>query len=60
MNQLEGNLVAGDLQLTDEQTARLTEVSAPHPDDYPYGPFGVLQRDRYIHSSEQALVELDD
>jgi aryl-alcohol dehydrogenase-like predicted oxidoreductase len=56
--QLESNLVAGDLRLTPDQMDRLTKVSAPRPDTYPYGPFGVKQRDRYIDSSEQAIVEL--
>jgi aryl-alcohol dehydrogenase-like predicted oxidoreductase len=58
LDQLEQNLVAGDLVLTDEQTARLDEVSAPTPNDYPYGPFGVKQRDRYVDSSDQAIAEL--
>ncbi|CAM3723297.1 aldo/keto reductase [Occultella aeris] len=58
MEQLAANLVAGDLQLTPEQTARLSQVSEPRPDDYPYGPFGDKQRGRYVHSSEQAIVEL--
>jgi aryl-alcohol dehydrogenase-like predicted oxidoreductase len=56
--QLEQNLVAGDLELTEEHTARLDEVSAPTSNDYPYGPFGVKQRDRYVHSSDQAISEL--
>lgn len=56
--QLESNLVAGDLELSDEHTARLDEVSAPTPNDYPYGPFGVKQRHRYVDSSEQGIVEL--
>lgn len=59
LDQLEGNLVAGDLQLTTEQTDRLTAVSEPRPDTYPYGPFGVKQRGRYVDSSEQVIVELD-
>jgi len=33
-------------------------VSAPTPEDYPYGEFGVLQRHRYIDSSEPGLREL--
>lgn len=55
---MEQNFVAGDLDLTAEETARLDEVSAPTPNDYPYGPFGVKQRDRYIDSSDQAIGEL--
>jgi hypothetical protein len=56
--QLEQNLVGGDLELSAEQTARLDEVSAPLSNDYPYGPFGVKQRHRYVDSSEQAISEL--
>ncbi len=52
---IDQNLVAGDLDLGEEATARLDEVSAPTPNDYPYGPFGVKQR---VGSSEQAIVEL--
>jgi hypothetical protein len=58
LDQLTDNLGAAALQLTPEATARLDDVSAPEPEDYPYGPFGVLQRHRYIDSSEQALREL--
>lgn len=58
LGQLESNLVAADLELGAEATARLDKVSAPTPNDYPYGPFGVKQRDRYIESSEQAISEL--
>lgn len=35
--QLEDNLGAADLVLTADETARLTEVSAPPTPDYPYG-----------------------
>lgn len=52
------NLGAANLVLPDKAVARLDAVSAPQPDDYPYGRFGVLQRDRYIDSSDQALREL--
>ena len=58
LDQLEQNLVAGDLVLSDKDTARLDKVSAPTPNDYPYGPFGVKQRERYISSSDQAITEL--
>lgn len=58
LDQLEQNLVAGDLVLTDAETQRLDEVSAPTPNDYPYGPFGEKQRHRYVESSEQAIGEL--
>lgn len=39
-------------------TTLLDDVSAPTPNDYPYGPFGTKQRDRYIDSSDQAIGEL--
>lgn len=58
LEHLEQNLVAGDLVLSTTETARLNEVSAPTPNDYPYGPFGVKQRDRYVGSSDQAIGEL--
>jgi aryl-alcohol dehydrogenase-like predicted oxidoreductase len=58
LEQLRDNLGAADLELTADATARLEAVSAPRPDDYPYGRFGTLQRDRYIDSSDQALREL--
>ena len=58
LDQLEQDLVAGDLELSAEQTARLDDVSAPVSNDYPYGPFGVKQRHRHIESSEQAISEL--
>jgi aryl-alcohol dehydrogenase-like predicted oxidoreductase len=56
--QLEQNLTAADLVLSDDETARLDKVSAPAPDDYPYGPFGEKQRGRYTDSSDQAIKEL--
>lgn len=56
--QLEQDLVAGDLVLSEEDTARLDEVSAPTPNDHPYGPFGTKQRDRCVDSSDQAIGEL--
>lgn len=43
--------------LDDEETARLDEVSAPRSNDYPYGPFGVKQRDRYVDSIDQAIAK---
>lgn len=56
--QLESNLVAAAIELDDATTTRLDEVSAPTPNDYPYGPFGVKQRHRYVDSSDQAISEL--
>jgi aryl-alcohol dehydrogenase-like predicted oxidoreductase len=58
MTQLRDNLGATALRLDDGALKRLDAVSAPTPDEYPYGRFGALQRDRYIDSSEQALREL--
>jgi aryl-alcohol dehydrogenase-like predicted oxidoreductase len=58
MEQLRDNLGAAELVLDAAMTEKLTNVSAPTPEDYPYGRFGVLQRGRYIDSSEQALREL--
>lgn len=46
--QLIDNLAAADLQLTDDELTRLTDVSAPTVDDYPYGAAGVAQRLRTV------------
>lgn len=46
--QLEDNLGAADLHLSEAETARLDDVSAPVVDDYPYGAPGVAQRSRTI------------
>jgi aryl-alcohol dehydrogenase-like predicted oxidoreductase len=56
--QLEENLVGADLELDEVAIKRLNDVSAPTPDDYPYGPFGEKQRDRYVDSSDQVIREL--
>jgi aldo/keto reductase family protein len=56
--QLEENLTGADLELDADATARLDEISAPTPNDYPYGPFGEKQRGRYVDSSEQVISEL--
>jgi aryl-alcohol dehydrogenase-like predicted oxidoreductase len=58
MEQLRDNLVAAELKLDTGAIEKLDSVSAPSPEDYPYGRFGALQRQRYIDSSEQALREL--
>ncbi len=58
LEQLEENIVAADLDLGDEATAELAKVSAPTPNDYPYGPFGVRMRRRYVDSSDQPILEL--
>ena len=46
LEQLEDNLGAAGLHLSASETARLDEASTPIVDDYPYGEFGVSQRDR--------------
>jgi aryl-alcohol dehydrogenase-like predicted oxidoreductase len=58
MAQLRDNMGGADLVLDAAATAMLDAVSAPSPDDYPYGSFGSLKRHRYLDSSEQALREL--
>ena len=59
LTQLEENLVGADLELDQATTQRLDDVSAPTPDDYPYGPFGEKQRGRYVDSSDQVIRELN-
>ena len=44
--QLDDNLGAADLHLSDEETGLLTEASTPHVADYPYGQPGIDQRSR--------------
>ncbi len=46
LEQLEANLQAADLVLTEDETAALDEASAPHTTDYPYGELGEQQRAR--------------
>ena len=58
LKQLEANLAAADLELDEDSTKLLDDVSAPTTNEYPYGPFGVKQRDRYVDSSNQAIGEL--
>ncbi len=48
MTQLDDNLAAADLHLTDEERMQLDEASDPGAADYPYGGPGVAQRDRPI------------
>jgi aryl-alcohol dehydrogenase (NADP+) len=48
VEQLVDNLGAADLDLGDDALGRLTEVSAPRVDDYPYGAAGVAQRHRKL------------
>lgn len=46
VEQLGDNLAAADLELSREHIERLSSVSAPQMDDYPYGAAGVDQRHR--------------
>jgi aryl-alcohol dehydrogenase (NADP+) len=46
VQQLETNLRAADLHLSEEHTAVLDAASDPQPPDYPYGPMGIDQRSR--------------
>ncbi|HEY0451826.1 aldo/keto reductase [Actinophytocola sp.] len=48
VEQLEDNLGAAELHLTDKETTLLTEASTPIAADYPYGPLGVDQRSRHL------------
>jgi aryl-alcohol dehydrogenase-like predicted oxidoreductase len=48
MEQLEANLRAADLTLTEEETAALDRASDLHANDYPYGELGVGQRSRKL------------
>jgi aryl-alcohol dehydrogenase-like predicted oxidoreductase len=48
VEQLDDNLGAADLHLTEAETRRLDEASDPEPADYPYGAPGIEQRDRQI------------
>lgn len=51
LEQLDDNLGAAELHLSEEETALLTEVSAPIVSDYPYGAPGVQQRSRALKPS---------
>lgn len=48
VEQLEDNLGAAGLHLSEQETAELTEASAPIVSDYPYGVPGVAQRGRSL------------
>lgn len=48
LEQLEDNLGAAGLHLSDEHTRRLDEASDPRPADYPYGGPGAEQRSRRL------------
>lgn len=46
LDQLHDNMAAVGLELSEQELQRLTEVSAPRVDPYPYGAAGVQQRHR--------------
>src|ERR1700685_1421902 len=48
MGQLETNLRAAQLHLTETETAALDAASDPHVSDYPYGELGIDQRARTL------------
>jgi len=48
LEQLDDNLGAAGLHLSEKHTELLTEASTPATGEYPYGPQGVAQRDRKI------------
>jgi aryl-alcohol dehydrogenase-like predicted oxidoreductase len=48
VEQLDTNLRAADLVLTESETAALDAASDPQPPDYPYGEMGRDQRDRKL------------
>src|SRR5882757_5444768 len=51
LEQLDDNLAAADVHLTEKETGLLTEASTPIVADYPYGIPGVEQRSRTLHPS---------
>jgi aryl-alcohol dehydrogenase-like predicted oxidoreductase len=48
LEQLDDNLAAADLRLSDKEKALLAEASAPIVSDYPYGAPGIQQRSRVL------------
>ncbi|MGH3486498.1 MAG: aldo/keto reductase [Actinopolymorphaceae bacterium] len=48
LEQLDDNLGAAGMHLSDEETALLTDASTPIVDDYPYGVPGAAQRNRAV------------
>jgi aryl-alcohol dehydrogenase (NADP+) len=48
LEQLDDNLGAADLHLSEKETALLAEASSPSVSDYPYGAPGVQQRSRTL------------
>jgi aryl-alcohol dehydrogenase (NADP+) len=48
LDQLNDNLAAGDMPLSEDQMHLLDEASEPDTPDYPYGEKGQMQRSRRI------------
>jgi aryl-alcohol dehydrogenase-like predicted oxidoreductase len=48
VGQLDDNLMAADLELSEDETRLLDAASDPGAPDYPYGERGQTQRDRRI------------
>ena len=54
VEQLNDNLAAAGLHLSEQETAVLTQASAPTLSEYPYGTQGVAQRGRSLPADSQA------
>ena len=54
VEQLNDNLAAAGLHLSEEETAVLTQASAPVLSEYPYGAQGVAQRGRSLPADSKA------
>ena len=52
LEQLDDNLGAADLHLSEKETAQLNEASSPIVSDYPYGTPGVQQRSRALSPTD--------
>ena len=52
LEQLDDNLAAADLHLSEKETAQLNEASSPIVSDYPYGTPGVQQRSRALSPTD--------
>jgi aryl-alcohol dehydrogenase-like predicted oxidoreductase len=50
--QLQDNLATAGLHLSEDETRRLDVASDPAPADYPYGVFGMEQRNRAVDSAD--------
>ncbi|MCA1337758.1 aldo/keto reductase [Pseudooceanicola marinus] len=58
VDQLTANLAATELTLEAEAADRLDQLSRPVPQkSYPYGDFGVAQRERFLDKGAQVVFE---